>query len=74
MVRTFKIADVIFDAEYTYAYTDHVLRNYRHQGERGEFLIQITQEDIENENALAGGEFEKPYLESLCVYRKLLER
>ena len=74
MVRRFKIADVVFDAEYTYAYTDHVLRNYRHQGQSAEFLVKITDSDIQKENELSGGEFEKPYLESLCVYRKLLEK
>ena len=72
MVRTYKIADVVFNAEYTYAYTDHVLRNYRFESDCPEFDIIITEQDIENEKILAGGEFEKPYLESLCVYRKLL--
>lgn len=74
MVKTYKIADVVFDAEYTYAYTEHVLRNYHCQNESPEFKLTITERDILEEQKLCDGEFEKPYLESLCVYRKLLAR
>ena len=73
MVNRYKIADVVFDAEYTYAYTAHVLRNYLStDGAPSEFSIKITDADLEIENQKADGEFEKPYLESLAVYRKLL--
>lgn len=76
MRERYKIADVVFDAQFTYAYTSHVCRNYLYNGKENPlFEISVTSEDIEKESKLDGQErFEPPYLESLCLYRKLLQK
>lgn len=76
MKERYKIADVVFDAHFTYAYTAHVCRNYKYDGEiQPSFEISVSKEDIEIETKREGQErFEPPYLESLCLYRKLLEK
>lgn len=74
MRERYKIADVVFDAQFTYAYTRHICRNYVYQGDQQPlFELIVTKEDIAEEGNLDGQErFEPPYLESLSLYRKLL--
>lgn len=72
MVRRYKIADVVFDAEFIYAYTAHVCQNYLYTNDGApEFFIKMTDADVLEESERSPG-FEKPYLESLAFYRKLL--
>ena len=74
MVRRYKIADVVLDAEFIYAYTTHVCKDYIYNGdEQPAFFIKMTKQDIDEELKKAG-EFEEPYLESLAFYRKLLQK
>ena len=73
MLRRYKIANVVFDADFIYAYCAHICKDYLYKGDESAcFLIKTTQEDIDKEKALTP-EFEQPYLESLAFYRKLLK-
>ena len=76
MKERYKIADVVFDAQFTYAYTAHVCRNYKYDGQDAPlFEINVSLNDIDGEGKREGQErLEPPYLESLCLYRKLLEK
>lgn len=74
MLRRYKIANVVFDADFIYAYCAHICKDYLYKGDQPAcFLIKTTQEDIDKEKALTP-EFEQPYLESLAFYRKLLQK
>lgn len=69
----YKIADVVFDANFIYGYTAKLCEKYLYSGdEPTEFSVQITQADIDGEKVFAEAEkFPDYYLESLAVFRKL---
>ena len=74
MVGKYKIADVVFSAEFNYTYTKKLCASYLYEGEENpSFFIQITKKDIEEEGKRAGG-FPPAYLESLALYRKFLAK
>ena len=73
MVRKYKIADVVFDAEFNYAYTADLCKNYVYEGqEPSTFFIKVTHQEIANEVADSEEVNYPEYLESLAVYRKFL--
>ena len=74
MVRKYKIADVVFDAEFNYSYTADLCKNYIYEGnEPSAFFIKVTHQEIANEVA-DNEEVNYPeYLESLAVYRRFLK-
>ena len=71
----YKIADVVFDAEFMFGYTAKLCQNYLYSGkEAPEFSIVTVQPDIDKEKALCITEkFPDYYLESLSVFRKLCD-
>jgi hypothetical protein len=72
MVR-YKIADIVFDAEYKYNYTAKLCKNYEYNGdEEPKFIAKITDTDIQKERN-NGGEFPDAYLETLALFRKLCD-
>jgi hypothetical protein len=74
MIEKYKIADVVFSAEFNYTYTKKLCSSYVYEGEEQPcFFIQVTKEDIEEESKRAGG-FPPAYLESLALYRKFLNK
>ena len=74
MIEKYKIADVVFSAEFNYTYTKKLCSSYVYEGEeQPNFFIQVTKEDIEEECKRAGG-FPPAYLESLALYRKFLNK
>ncbi len=69
----YKIADVVFDAEITYRYTEKLCENYLYTGsEPAEFTAVVTAEDVLQEKKGAP-EFSDAYLESLALFRKLCD-
>lgn len=67
----YKIADVVFDAQFIYAYTARLCKEYLYQGEEAPSLsICTNQADILAEKELAP-EYPDHYLESLAIFRKL---
>ncbi len=67
----YKIADVIFDANLIYPYTEKLCRSYLYVGkDPAVFTADMKQEDIAYEKSLAP-DFPEPYLESLALFRKL---
>lgn len=67
----YKIADVIFDAQLKYKYTEKLCKNYEYCGEEdAKLLISITDEDIGAEKVNAP-DYPDNYLESLALFRKL---
>ena len=69
----YKIADVVFDAQITYAYTAKLCKNYEYDGEeKPEFTAIVTANDIAEEKKF-GPEFPDAYLESLALFRKLCD-
>lgn len=73
MVKRYKIADVVFDAEFLYAYTDDLCKNYLYHGdEKPLFFIKVTNQDISKEVAENPQVNYPQYLESIAVYRKFL--
>ena len=70
----YKIADVVFDAEFIYGYTPKLCLNYLYTGnEPSELKIVITQRDIDAEKTDGGEKFPDYYLESLATFRKLCD-
>ena len=71
----YKIADVVFDAEYRYKYSARLCENYLYSGaEEPEFTATVTQKDVDAEKAKEGGaDFPDYYLESLALFRKLCD-
>ncbi|MBQ3116651.1 MAG: hypothetical protein IJC07_06460 [Clostridia bacterium] len=67
----YKIADVVFDAQFIYGYTERLCQKYLYQGDEApRLLISATLDDIKAEKEKAP-EYPDNYLESLAVFRKL---
>ena len=71
MVKRYKVADVVFDAEYSHAYTDQLCHDYEYDGQEPcAVKITVTADDIAQEK-LAEPTFPDGLLESLSLFRKL---
>ena len=69
----YKIADIVFDAQTLYGYSQRLCENYLYDGqEPPAFNVVITEEDILREKKF-GPEFPDAYLESLALFRKLCD-
>lgn len=67
----YKIADVVFEVNPIYPYSEKLCRSYLYYGNvPPAFVADMTEEDIAHEKALAP-EFPDAYLESLAIFRKL---
>lgn len=71
----YKVADIIFEVNFTYKYAPWVCRNYIYNGDaEPSFSISISSKDIEAERKLAKeSENLDFYLESIAVLRKFCE-
>ena len=68
----YKIADFIIDIQNRYPNIEKLCRGYEYSGETvAEYIIKVTDEDIERERAVSDIDFPAGYLESVCAYRKL---
>ncbi len=69
----YKIADVVFEAKLLYGYTEKLCKSYEYSGDQPcAFTAVMTEEDIQAENNDITQEFPAAYLESLALFRKLL--
>lgn len=68
-----KIADTVFEIHNLYPFLEALCKKYIYTGERTDFVIVSTQEDIDNERPLLSDEHPKfdYYIENICVYRKI---
>ena len=70
----YKIADVVFEAKLIYGYTEKLCKSYEYFGDQPcAFTAVMTEEDINAENNDITQEFPAAYLESLALFRKLLD-
>ncbi len=69
----YKIADVVFNAQLLYEYTERLFSKYEYLGQEiPEFSMSVTKEDILKEKVLAP-DFKDDYLENLVVLRRLCD-
>lgn len=71
----YKIADVIFETNHIYGYTERLCKKYLYEGEEpSAFVAKVTKADIAAEKEKEGAEeFPDAYLESLALFRKLCD-
>ena len=71
----YKIADVIFETNHIYGYTERLCKKYLYAGDLpSDFAVEITEADIAAEKEKEGAEeFPDAYLESLALFRKLCD-
>lgn len=73
MKFTYKIADVVFNADIKYKYTYGVMENFlAPNGEKAEFDIEVTKMDLKNEKSLSPHDMPDCYHESVALYRKFI--
>ena len=72
MIFTYKIADVVFNADIRYKNTYVTMQDYLAPNETAEFEIVITDEDLEQEKALSPYTLPDYAYESTAVYRKYI--
>lgn len=69
----YKVADVVFEAQFTYSYTAQLCKDYLYFGdEECAFSTVITKQDVDYEKSLAP-DFSEAYLESLALFRKICD-
>ena len=69
----YKIAVVVFDAEFLFSYSKDLCKDYEYSGERrAEFLAKITKEEILAERQNMPG-YPDSFLESIVLFRKLCD-
>lgn len=69
----YSLADFNVEIKNTYGGIETFLKNYVTQCENTDFKISVNDSDIAFEASSTDGEFKKPYLERLAVYRKFAE-
>lgn len=72
MIFTYKIADVVFNADIRYKNTYDTMKDYLAPTETAEFEIVITDEDLAQEKALTPYTLPDYAYESTAVYRKYI--
>lgn len=72
MIFSYKIADIVFDADIRYRYTYNIMKDYLVDDEPARFSIVITDEDIAAERALSPHDLSDASYESTAVYRKYI--
>ena len=69
----YKVADVVFEADFIYAYTPNLCKDYLYTGdEPALFKVKVSPEQLAKEKSIAPT-YPEAYLESLAVFRKLCE-
>ena len=69
----YKIADVVFDAEFLFDYSKDLCKDYEYSGEEEpKFLAKITEEEILSERPNMVG-YPDSFLESIVLFRKLCD-
>ena len=69
----YSLADFNVEIENTYGGIETFLKDYVTECENPDIEISVDDNDIAFENSSTDGEFKKPYLERLAVYRKFAE-
>ena len=73
--KRYRIADVCFSINCRGDFTRRMCERYEiNEQETAEFEISVSEEEISRENTTGAGEFQREYLESLAIYRKLCEK
>ena len=69
----YKVADIVFDAQFIYEYSKRILSEYEYCGQDQPcFSVDFTDEDVAQEQRNAP-ELSVEYLESLALFRKICE-
>lgn len=69
----YKIADVVFDADFLFSYSKDLCKDYEYKGtEAPEFLVKITEEEILAEKPNMIG-YPDSFLESIVLFRKICD-
>ncbi len=69
----YKIADVVFDAEFLFDYSKDLCKDYEYNGEeKAGFSVKMAKEDVLKERPLMPG-YPDNFLESIALFRKLCE-
>lgn len=73
MIFTYKIADIVFDCDLHYKQTYNYMKDYlAPQGEKAEFSISTTEEDLAQEKQLTPEELPYYAYEYTAIYRKFI--
>ena len=68
----YEFAEFIVDIRNAYDYTERCCKDYLYEGDRPtDYIIQVSTEELEQEQAVAEHQCSLGYLEFICVYRKL---
>ncbi len=69
----YKIADVVFDAEFLFDYSKDLCKDYEYMGEENaEFSVKMSAQDVLKERPFMQG-YPDNFLESIALFRKLCE-
>lgn len=73
MIFKYKIADVVFEAEFSFRQTFEYMKDYLAKAdEQAEFTVEVTQEDLKKEKSLTPEPMPEYCYEYTALYRKLL--
>lgn len=70
---TVRMADINIGVKYRYPFTEEYLRAYRTESEP-DFIIEVSDAELERESALAEEPTPYEYLEFVTVYRKIADK
>ena len=71
-MANYKIADIVVDYKNKYHHIEKLCEDYKcDETLKSEFVIEVSDLEIEKELANANRKFSKGYLEGICAYRKL---
>ena len=71
-MANYKIADFVVDFKNKYHHIEKLCEDYKcDETQKSEFVIEVSDLEIEKELANANRKFSKGYLEGICAYRKL---
>ena len=72
-MKKYKMANVVFGAQYNFPFTEFFLKDYLYNGnEQAEFIVSVSSSDIEFERSLTP-EFCDDELENIALFRKLCD-
>ena len=72
MMYNYEIAGVVFRADIRYEYTYNLMKDYLCEDGEPEFMLTVSDEDIEQEMRLSPHEVTIPICESIALYRKYI--
>ncbi len=69
-----KIADIVVEIQNRFRYVEDFCRDYRVEGEKAEFSVSATEEEIDEELKIAGVDLPRAYAEATCIHRQIARR